>query len=726
MKYDPHHEINMVQELGYKSIRSQNYFDKSMVIRVFIVLIFCFFLFLFFHFRQTYVEVLELGSIANRYVVTQVDFDFPDEEATLLLKQQAATEIGLVYKINEGDIRKQVAEFQNFIITKPENDSELSNIIKEYKLENVVAVLHSLEDSLLKTRFTDPRTLSTLEELPLKEIKVPSYSYYVFIPKKGHPAALPSAFWIQEIKNVSGENFSNEIADALLNYFQKVAWNFDVDQEVMSSLKRYLQSLIPEKMAHVRAGERIINQGENVTQRHLAMTQAMKDKLKNQRNLLDPITLSGSLLMTLLFVLVAGFYLVYFQREVFFSNRKLALLVTILLLDLLFAKVGELAIVKNASHLIDVIRFPLFVPFAVLLISSLISIRIAAFFAVFLSILFSMALALESLPFLVINLFTAILVIFCTRSIKRRKEIFIICGKGWLAALCVIIAFHFYSSSPLNIFLVSDFSSTFIFMAMTAILVVGLLPMLESIFQIMTDITMMEFMDPSHELLRRLTIEAPGTYQHSLIVGNLAEAAASSIGANGLFCRVATLYHDVGKLIHPQYFTENQLGGIDMHQLLTPLESAQVIIAHVVEGVALARKANLPEQFIDIIKEHHGTTLVYYFYHKQLELMKGDKHLVDENHFRYGGPKPRSKESTIIMIADTLEAASRCLDIYTEESITNLVESLVAQKGEDGQFDESLVTFEELKRIKKTMIQGLLAATHPRIKYPSHHPGEEG
>ncbi len=289
-----------------------------------------------------------------------------------------------------------------------------------------------------------------------------------------------------------------------------------------------------------------------------------------------------------------------------------------------------------------------------------------------------------------------------------------------------MLAFDLYIETAFSATFLNDLTSTFLFMAGTAILVVGLLPMLESTFQIMTDITLMEFMDPSNEVLRRLTIEAPGTYQHSLVVGHLSESAAAAIGANGLFCRVATQYHDIGKLINPQYFTENQLGGVDMHQLLTPLESTQVIIAHVSEGVALARKVGLPEQFIDIIKEHHGTTLVYYFFHKQIELMGGDRSRIDTKDFRYSGPKPRSKESTIIMIADTLEAASRCLDLFNEITVTDLVEKLIAHKMEDGQFDESLLTFEELGIVKQTLVKTLLAASHPRIKYPSHNPGEEG
>lgn len=202
-------------------------------------------------------------------------------------------------------------------------------------------------------------------------------------------------------------------------------------------------------------------------------------------------------------------------------------------------------------------------------------------------------------------------------------------------------------------------------------------------------------------------------------MGNLAEAAALAIGANGLFCRVATLYHDVGKMATSQYFTENQLGEVNIHQLLTPQESAQVIMAHVAEGVALAREAGLPEPIIDIIKEHHGTTLVYYFYRKQIEKMGGDKSKVDEREFRYAGPKPRTKESTIIMIADSFEAASRSLEKINEDTLTQLIERIVREKVDDGQLDQCLLTFEELSIVKKVLIKTLLAAGHSRIKYPA-------
>ena len=255
-------------------------------------------------------------------------------------------------------------------------------------------------------------------------------------------------------------------------------------------------------------------------------------------------------------------------------------------------------------------------------------------------------------------------------------------------------------------------------MTVTGILIVGLLPLLEAGFHLVTDATLMEYMDPNHHLLRRLAIEAPGTYQHSVLVGNLSEAGAVSIGCNGLFCRVSTLYHDIGKLSNPHYFTENQQGGVNIHQLLTPVESAQVIISHVSEGVSMARKAGLPEQFIDIIKEHHGTSLVYYFYAKQLQLVGEDESQVDQRDFRYMGPKPRRKESAIIMIADSLEAASRSLDEINEQSLKELLDNIVREKIEDGQFDRSLLTFKELDFVKRAMVKTLVAVGHSRVKYP--------
>lgn len=707
---------------------TQTYFDKSFAIRVLIGLFFALFLFLFLHFRQTYVETLELGSKAKRYVVSQVDFAFPDEEATFLDKQEAMRTIGVVYRIEEEQITREVTEFQKYITQNEEGSKKWNEAAEETNFKNLPLALNLLTRGLIQSRFTDARTVQEWQDLPKDALPSSGSLFFIFLPFNHSEGKLPFTIWNSLSKQTFvEEEIPPEIVTYLVRHFERVNWKFVSDPSTEYALRKLVQARVPERYSHISSGDRIIDQGERVTSRHLAMLQAMKEKLDVERNLWDPLTLAGTGLMTLLFLFVSAIYLRENHKEIFYSNRNLSLLATIFLLNLLLAKVTEFLLFQSGTGFIDLIRFPLFVPFAAILLNSLMNVRIAAFATLFLSIIFTIVIPVESVPFLVINILTATVAILSTRLIRRRKDVFVVCGKAWLASILVIIAFNLYENRGLAFPFLTDLSSTFLFMSITAILVVGTLPILESIFQIMTDITLMEFMDPNNEFLRKLTVETPGTFQHSIVVGNLAEAAAGAIGANGLFCRVACEYHDIGKLINPQYFTENQLGGIDMHQLLTPIESSQVIIAHVSEGVALARKIGLPEPFIDIIKEHHGTTLVNYFYHKQIEAVGGDKSKINEKDFRYSGPKPRTKESTIIMIADTLEAASRSLDCFNQKTIQELVDSLIAQKSEDGQFDESPLTFEELGLVKRTLVKNLLAASHPRVKYPSHHhPGEEG
>ena len=238
----------------------------------------------------------------------------------------------------------------------------------------------------------------------------------------------------------------------------------------------------------------------------------------------------------------------------------------------------------------------------------------------------------------------------------------------------------------------------------------------------MTNMALMEFIDPTHPLLQRLSLEAPGTYQHSLSIGHIAEYAANAIGANGMLCRVTTLYHDIGKLNNPHYYTENQLvtgqKPFNIHQLLTPIESAYIIKSHILDGKALAKQYNLPKIFIDIILEHHGTTLIKYFYVKQLEKMNGVKEDVDEKAFRYPGPKPQTKESAIIMLADSVEAASRTLEENTEEAVRDLVDKIAGSKILDNQFDECDLTFDELALVKQKLVEIIKATHHLRIKYP--------
>ncbi|MEN9654067.1 MAG: uncharacterized protein RL235_179, partial [Chlamydiota bacterium] len=346
--------------------------------------------------------------------------------------------------------------------------------------------------------------------------------------------------------------------------------------------------------------------------------------------------------------------------------------------------------------------------------------RTALFGATFLSIILGVSLAIgDPARFLILNLVTSIVVIISARAIRLRKEVLAVCFKSWLSSILVLYAFVLSERDWWSPLFVTDVFTSLGFLMATAILVMGLLPLLESAFGVLTDMTLMEYLDPGSELLRRFALEVPGTYHHSQLLGALAESCATAIGANGLFCRAAALYHDIGKMVNPPFYTENKRDDdVNVHQLLTPTESAGVIIAHVTDGIAIARKHRLPESFIDIIAEHHGTTLVYYFYRKELDVHGGDPLQVDAEQFRYPGPTPRSKESAIMMLCDSVEAASRSLENKGLEGVQELVERLIADKIREGQMNACQLTFQELEQIKKALVKALVVAHHTRIKYP--------
>lgn len=680
--------------------------------RLLIALFFIICLAAFLHFRETRVEVLELGTTANKYVVAQVDFEYIDPEAMILLKQDAIRDLGKIFRIEDKSIRQARFDLENEWIKEQQAE-------KLQSLDDLYTAVDLLELGLIKSRFTDSKTLQKL-----KDNNYSIQDYLLFQPKKSDvPSIIPREYWQMIRRRVMDEGNVDSIAlNSVITFYQNRKWIFLLDSQTLASIVKKIQKNVPEKKTRVIAGTRIIDQGEKVTARHLLMLSAMKKALGDTRRVTEPLPIIASLLMAFIFTLLSGWYFYYNNPEIVRSLQKLSLLVTIVLLTLLLSKLTELVLLLNPSTWFDLIRYPLLVPFATILVCTLLNSRIALFTAAFLAVILGISLAIDHSRFLVINIVTALVVIISARSMRKRKEIFRVCGLAFASALPVLFAFTFNENQIWTLSLGIDILSAIFFLLITGILVVGLLPLLEFLFRIMTDMSLMEYMDPNNELLRKLMIEVPGTYQHCLVLGNIAEAAARAIGANGLFCRVACLYHDIGKMNNPHFFTENQQGGVNIHQLLTPTESAQVIISHVTDGEMLARKYRLPQSFIDVVREHHGTTLVYYFFAKEVELKGGNVDEVDEQAFRYPGPKPHSKESAIIMIADSAEAASRSLDEVNEKALRNLVNRVVTDKAEEGQFDECRLTFEELGIVKEAIVKTLMLTHHVRIKYPKKRP----
>ncbi|WP_145280790.1 HD family phosphohydrolase [Pirellulimonas nuda] len=259
-----------------------------------------------------------------------------------------------------------------------------------------------------------------------------------------------------------------------------------------------------------------------------------------------------------------------------------------------------------------------------------------------------------------------------------------------------------------------------------ASLMTCLLPLVERVFDVQTDLSLLELGDPAHPLLQELVRRAPGTYNHSITVASLAEAATESIGGRALLTRVGAYFHDIGKMLKPQYFVENQSRGDNRHQSLAPAMSTLVIIAHVKDGVDLARQHHLPERIIDFIQQHHGTTLVEYFYRQASSRKEADENAaaVDESAFRYPGPRPQTKEAAVLMIADAVESASRVLVEPTPARIESLVEELAHKRLVDGQFDECGLTLQEVSRVCDSLVKSLTAVYHGRVKYPEQEPSK--
>jgi putative nucleotidyltransferase with HDIG domain len=376
--------------------------------------------------------------------------------------------------------------------------------------------------------------------------------------------------------------------------------------------------------------------------------------------------------------------------------------------------------------------------FAPLVLSVLIGRHHGLFAAVFASLWSSVLFGKIDAPLLVISLISGFTAVSLTLQVRRRSRL-IRAGFGvgfatWLTSLA------FGMIGPIDLFppMNNDWGVLGLQSALalgsgivTAMIVGGALPLLESVFQITTDISWLELSDLNHPLLRRMTIEAPGTYHHSLVVANLAEAAAEKIGANATLCRVCSYFHDVGKLVKPEYFTENMSFERNPHDDLAPSMSALIIIAHVKEGVDLALKHKLNQRIIDIIQEHHGSSLVYYFYQRALQqqedaraggkimnIREEDIPEVEEESFRYPGPKPQTKESAIVSLADIVESASRSLEKPTPQKVEQLVNELIEERIADDQLDECDLTLGELRVIAERFRFTLMTMLHTRIAYP--------
>jgi putative nucleotidyltransferase with HDIG domain len=455
------------------------------------------------------------------------------------------------------------------------------------------------------------------------------------------------------------------------------------------------------KPVMILKGQTIIRRGEIATSDHINILH----DLGLLAPTFDALTLGSIVLIIIILLSGLGIYLYLHLRDVCNDTKLLLILGTITVLTIFFTAVISSIPWDGAGFLVPVSLGTMLIA---ILIDSHLSLLAAIVFGILTAIISGGSLASA-----IIVITSGIAGTFAVTKISERSDLMragLIVG---ITTACVIAA-----AGPVTRSLEVS-RMWYLGIAngvLSTVITIGVLPFFENIFKVTTPIKLLELSNPNQPLLRKLLMEAPGTYHHSIIVGNLAEAAAEVIGADSLLVRVAAYYHDIGKIKRPYFFVENQLMQDNPHDKLTPTLSTLVITSHIKDGVDMAARGGLPESIINIIREHHGTTLVPYFYHKASENAKEEQ--VNEKDFRYIGPKPQTKESAIVMVADSVEAAVRSLSKPTPGRVEGVIRKIIKERLADGQFDECDLTLRDLDEIANAFVRVLTGIYHPRVEYP--------
>lgn len=501
-----------------------------------------------------------------------------------------------------------------------------------------------------------------------------------------------------------------------------------------SKISAELEKMEPV-VVFVEEGDTIIEPGAVVTPEQYEQLLAFRAEMIKSQD----VGFGFNISLIELSAVIMGLYLAAFlyvklsMPELLERKQDLLYCMVIVLVNLLLIRlvveIGETSSFATDSQLLAILPYLMPVALGAILTTIILNGRAAIVVGILVSVVY--ALMLGSITrFLLPALIVCLVGVYSSKNIKLRTRVIRASGITGLAfALSAFFVGFFNEINFLTI--VTQMLTAQLAGFVNGLLVLALLPLLQNVFRYTSDITLLEMTDFNHPLLRQLQVEAPGTYHHSLMVATMAERAAMEINANSLICRVGALFHDIGKVLKPEYFVENQKDGLNPHLDRNPSMSALVIKSHVREGLIMGKEHRLPKVVLDIIEQHHGTTLIKYFYEKAVRQKKQtqmpfimpensmDDERVDESTFRYEGPKPQFIESAIVMFADSVEAAGRAMKKVTPQSVEELVNNLCKEKFDDGQLIHCSLTLQDIEKIKKSLIFTLLNMHHARIEYPT-------
>lgn len=509
---------------------------------------------------------------------------------------------------------------------------------------------------------------------------------------------------IKAVLSERGLSSYNKEFEAL--FFDLVTPNVTLDKELTKKALEDALSKISYTRGTVDEGKLIIAKGEVVEADNLKILESLKSEYEsdlwtdsNSYYILVGYTVLVALVLLMLFL-----FLKKYRNEVYENNTK----VTFIFFNILLLVFVTTLVIKYNEALVFV------VPLCILplILKTFFDARLGLFVHV-LTVLILGFVVPNSFEYIFLQIITGIVTILTVSELYKRANLFVSVGQITLIYIVAYLAFHTIHEG--NLKNIEWFTlGLFLLNGMITLFVQPLIYIYEKIFGLVSDVSLLELSDTNSKLLKELSNKAPGTFNHSLQVANLAEAAANGIGANAMLVRVGALYHDIGKMDNPTYFTENQITNVNPHDEISPKESARIILDHVIKGIELARKNNIPDRVVDFIRSHHGTSLVYYFYKRQLDL-EGE---VDKNDFRYAGPLPFSKETAILMMADSIEAASKSLKNPTFLILDEFVEKIIAGQMKSDQFVNADITFKEIETIKKIFKLKLTNIYHLRVEYP--------
>ncbi|MCK5306810.1 MAG: HDIG domain-containing protein [Candidatus Omnitrophica bacterium] len=724
----------------YKALKS---IDPRAVLRkttsFLLIAVFCLtFVFIILIGPRPYEGGLREGDIATKTIKAPSDFYVPagiNQKMTRQKKEDAAAGVRDVYEIDNEEVRQVLSEVSIYFdeISLLKKDDKLNEKRKASSLKTKTSI--SLKSSYISYLMAlAEKELSSIErvtegllrEIMAKPIVVPEKKKELDRRDKKITIIDRSANVevIAGVDEVITEAEALEVAQGLINdrldsrdarsasleiISRVLSANLVFNEELTGKRKQEARdkALPVYRQNLIKKNSIIVAKSQLVTGQHTLYLQKAQEIQNKESNKTSKIYYYYSIsTFVIMFFLLFLLYLKLYEPAVFLNTRYLVLIGLLSFLIILSAKIISLSILS--VYLIPLASISI-------LIAILLNGRLAIVMTLFLSIFVGIITG-EQLSTFIYSLSGGFIGIYLVQNVRRRAQVLKAGFFVGLMSCLTIINIDFMHGLNGKAVLYESFWGL-INGLVCAFIVMGILPVLEYLFKITTNISLLELSDLNHPLLKEMVIKAPGTYHHSLIVGNLAEGAADSIGANSLLARVGAYYHDIGKLSKPEYFSENQMGFDDKHAELAPKMSSLIITSHIKEGVELARKYKLSDTILDFIRQHHGTSLTFYFYQRALEREKKDGEVKEED-FRYNAPLPQTKEVALVLLADSVEAATRAIASPTHKKIKKTVQKIINNKFIDGQLDECDLTLKDLHKISASFSRLLAGIYHSRVEYP--------